>query len=160
MNELRNYHAYMRAARQARMEKTERSVKSPAWMRALQIGIGTVSIVLSLVAIAYPGLAVETAVLVASIILVMLGVEEIIGGIFHYKNQRAAHVGIGILVIIALVIAAIAFPVFFAALVIITLAAVALLFSGTSSILAGVGHKKDAIWSRGANVGVGALAVE
>jgi uncharacterized membrane protein HdeD (DUF308 family) len=93
-----------------------------------------------------------------SIILVMLGVEQIIGGIFHYKNQRAAHVGIGIL-IIALAIAAIAFPVFFAALVIITLAAVALLFSGISSILAGVGHKKDPIWSRGANVGVGALAV-
>jgi hypothetical protein len=33
-------------------------------MRALRIGIGAVSIVLSLVAIAYPGLAVETAVLV------------------------------------------------------------------------------------------------
>jgi hypothetical protein len=49
----------------------------------------------------------------------MLGVEQIIGGIFHYKNQRAAHVGIGILVIIALAVAAMAFPVFFAALVII-----------------------------------------
>jgi hypothetical protein len=56
---------------------------------------------------------------VSIIILVMLGVEQIIGGIFHYKNQRAAHVGIGILVIIALAVAAIAFPVFFAALVII-----------------------------------------
>jgi uncharacterized membrane protein HdeD (DUF308 family) len=68
------------------MEKTERSVRSPALMRALRIGIGAVSIVLSLVAIAYPGLAIETAVLVVSIILVMLGVEQIIGGIFHYKN--------------------------------------------------------------------------
>jgi uncharacterized membrane protein HdeD (DUF308 family) len=140
-------------------KKTERSVRSPpAWMRALRIGIGAVSIVLSLVAIAYPGLAIETAVLVVSIILVMLGVEQIIGGIFHYKNQRAAHVGIGILIIIALAIAAIAFPVF-AVLVIITLAAVALLFSGISSILAGVGHKKDPIWPRAANIGVGALAV-
>jgi uncharacterized membrane protein HdeD (DUF308 family) len=80
----------------------------------------------------------------------MLGVEQIIGGIFHYKNQRAAHVGIGILVI-ALAIVAITFPVF-AALVIITLAAVALLFSGISSILAGVGNKKDPNWSRAANV--------
>jgi uncharacterized membrane protein HdeD (DUF308 family) len=88
----------------------------------------------------------------------MLSVEQIIGGIFHYKNQRAAHVGIGILVIIALAVAAIAFQVF-AALVIITLAAVALLFSGISSILAGVGDKKDPNWSRAANVGVGALAV-
>jgi hypothetical protein len=31
----------------------------------------------------HPGLAIDTAVLVVSIILVMLGVEQIIGGIFH-----------------------------------------------------------------------------
>jgi uncharacterized membrane protein HdeD (DUF308 family) len=64
------------------------------------------------------------------------------------------------ILVIALAVAAIAFPVF-AALVIITLAAVALLFSSISSILAGVGvgHKKDPIRSRAANVGVGALAV-
>jgi uncharacterized membrane protein HdeD (DUF308 family) len=123
-------------------------------MRALRIGIGAVSIALSLVAIVYPGLAVETAVLVISVILLIVGIEQIAGGMFLYRNQRAAHVGIGIiLVIIALAVAALAFPVFFAALVIITLAAVALLlFSGISSILAGVGHKKDPIWSRGATM--------
>jgi uncharacterized membrane protein HdeD (DUF308 family) len=124
-------------------------------MRALRIGIGAVSIALSLVAIVYPGLAVETAVLVISVILLIVGIEQIAGGMFLYRNPRAAHVGIGILVI-ALAVAAIAFRVFFAALVIITLAAVALLFSGISSILAGVEHKKDHIWSWGANVGVGA----
>jgi uncharacterized membrane protein HdeD (DUF308 family) len=134
-------------------KKTERSVRSPAWMRALRIGIGAVSIALSLVAIVYPGLAVETAVLVISVILLIVGIEQIVGGMFLYRNQRAAHVAIGILVIIALAVAAIAFPVFFAALVIITLAAVALLlFSGISSILAGVGHKKDPIRSRGATM--------
>jgi uncharacterized membrane protein HdeD (DUF308 family) len=139
------------------MERTERSVKSPAWMRALRIGIGAVSIALASVAIAYPGLAVETAVVVVSVILLILGVEQIAGGIFLYRNQRAAHIGIGILVI-ALAIAAIAFPVF-AAVVVITLAAVALLFSGISSILAGIGHRRDPSWSRAANIGVGALAV-
>jgi uncharacterized membrane protein HdeD (DUF308 family) len=122
-------------------EKTERSVRSPAWMRALRISIGAVSIALSLVAIVYPGLAVETAVPVISVILLIVGIEQIAGGMFLYRNQRAAHVGIGIFVI-ALAVAAIAFPVFFAAHAIITLAAVALLFSGISSILAGVGHKK------------------
>ncbi len=139
------------------MEKTERSVRSSAWMRALRIGIGAASIALSLVAIAYPGLAIETAVVVVSIILLMLGIEQIAEGLFHYRNQRAAHVGIGALVI-GLAIAAIAFPIF-AALVVMTLAAIALLFSGISSILAGIGNRRDPTWSRTANIGVGALGV-
>lgn len=139
------------------MQKTGRSVRHPEWLRALRIGIGAVSIVLSLVAIAYPGLAIETAVVVISVILLILGFEQIAGGIFHYRNQRAAHVGMGILVM-GLAIAAIAFPVF-AALVVITLAAIALLFSGVSSILAGIGSKKDPNWSRAANIGVGALGM-
>jgi uncharacterized membrane protein HdeD (DUF308 family) len=59
-------------------EKAERSVRSPAWMRALRISIGAVSIALSLVAIVYPGLAVETAVLVISVILPIVGIEQIL----------------------------------------------------------------------------------
>jgi uncharacterized membrane protein HdeD (DUF308 family) len=139
------------------MERTERSVRSPVWMRVLRIDIGAISIALSLVAIAYPALAVEAAVVVVSVILLILGVEQIAGGIVLYRNQRAAHVGIGIL-LIALAIAAIIFPVF-TALVVITLAAIALLFSGISSILAGIGHRRDPSWSRAGNIGVGALAV-
>src|SRR5919202_4416072 len=139
------------------MEKTGQSVNSPNWLRVLRIGIGAISIALSLMAIAYPGLAIETAVIVLSIILLIIGIEQIAGGMFHYRNQRVAHVGIGILVI-GLAIAAIAFPVF-AALVIITLVAVALLFSGISNILAGIGHRSDPGWSRGANIGVGAVCV-
>ena len=81
-------------------------------MRELRIGIGAVSIALSLVAIAYPGLAVETAVLVISVILLIVGIEQIVRGMFLYKYQRAAHVGMGILVI-ALAVAAIAIPVIF-----------------------------------------------
>ena len=139
------------------MEKTGQSVNSPKWLRVLRIGIGAISIALSLMAIAYPGLAIETAVIVLSIVLLIIGIEQIAGGMFHYTNQRVAHVGIGILVI-GLAIAAIAFPVF-AALVIITLVAVALLFSGISNILAGIGHRRDPGWSRAANIGVGAVCV-
>lgn len=92
-------------------------------------------------AIAFPGLAIETVMVVISVILLMFGVEQIAGGIFYYRNQRAAHVGIGVLVI-ALAIATIVFPIF-DALVVITLAAVALLFSGISSILARIGNRRD-----------------
>jgi uncharacterized membrane protein HdeD (DUF308 family) len=59
-------------------EKAERSVRSPAWMRALRISIGAVSIALSLVAIVYLGFAVETAVLVISVILLIVGIEQIL----------------------------------------------------------------------------------
>jgi uncharacterized membrane protein HdeD (DUF308 family) len=123
---------------------------------ALRIGIGAVSIALSLVAIAYPGLAVETAVVVVSVILLIVGIEQIAGGMFLYRSQRATHVGIGVLVI-ALAIATITFPTF--AAIVITLAGVALLFSGISSVLAGIRNKKDPNWSRAANVGVGALVI-
>jgi uncharacterized membrane protein HdeD (DUF308 family) len=49
-------------------------------MRVLWFGIGAVSIILSLVAIAYPGLALEVAILVISIILLIIGIEHIVGG--------------------------------------------------------------------------------
>jgi hypothetical protein len=79
-------------------------------------------------------------------------------GIFLYRKQRAAYVIIGILVIALTAAAAVAFPVF-AALILITLAAVALLFSGISNVLAGLGNRKDSSWARAVNIGVGALAV-
>jgi uncharacterized membrane protein HdeD (DUF308 family) len=139
------------------MERAERSVRPPAWMRMLRIGIGVISIVLSLVAIAYPGLALETAVVVISIILLIIGIEHIAGGILLYRNHRAAHIGIGILVI-ALAGAAVAFPLF-AALVVITLTALALLFSGISNILTGIGNRKDPGWAKAVNIGVGVLGV-
>lgn len=74
-----------------------------------------------------------------------------------YRNHHAAHIGIGILVI-ALAGAAVAFPVF-AALVVITLTALALLFSGISNILTGIGNRKDPGWAKAVNIGVGVLAV-
>jgi uncharacterized membrane protein HdeD (DUF308 family) len=125
------------------MEKAERSIRSPVWMRMLRIGIGAVSIMLSLIAIAYPGLAVETAVIIFSIILIIIGIEHIAGGTMIYQNHGAAHIGIGILVI-ALASAAIVF-LLFAAFVVIALAAAALLFSGISHILMGIG-KKERFW--------------
>jgi uncharacterized membrane protein HdeD (DUF308 family) len=68
------------------MERAECSVRPPAWMRMLRIGIGVISIVLSLVTIAYPGLALETAVVVISIILLIIGIEHIAEGILLYRT--------------------------------------------------------------------------
>lgn len=135
------------------MEKAERSIRSPVWMCMLRIGIGAVSIMLSLIAIAYPGLAVETTVIIISIILIIIGIEHIAGGTMIYQNHRAAHIGIEILVI-ALASAAVAFPLF-AAFVVIALAAAALLFSWISHILMDIGKRSDPGWAKATNIGVG-----
>jgi hypothetical protein len=75
------------------------SVKSPTWVRALQIGIGAIAIGLSLSAIVFPILTVVAAFTAAAIILLLFGIEQVVSGIFLYKRSRFAHIGLGILVI-------------------------------------------------------------
>src|ERR671925_1438033 len=141
-------------------------VKSPAWVRALQIGIGVVAIGLSLSAIIFPVLAVVAAFTAAAIILLLFGIEQVISGVFLYKRSRFAHIGLGILVIILSSIV-MAYPLASATLVVL-LAAVGLLFSGIASIITGLreGENKGensnntgSTGSRALSVGAGALAV-
>lgn len=69
-------------------------------------------------------------------------IEHITAGILLYRNHHAVHIGIGI-VIISLAGTTVAFLVF-ASLIVITLAAVVLLFSGISNILTGIVNRTDA----------------
>src|SRR5918999_603692 len=141
--------------------------KSPTWVRALQIGIGAIAIGLSLSAVMFPVLTVVATFTAAAIILFLFGVEQIVGGIFLYKRSRFAHIGLGILVIILSSIV-MAYPLASAAFVVL-LAAIALLFSGISSIIAGLGgggksEEKDSrntasTGSRALSIGAGALAI-
>jgi uncharacterized membrane protein HdeD (DUF308 family) len=141
--------------------------KSPTWVRALQIGIGIVAIGLSLSAIIFPVLAVVATFTAASIILLLFGIEHVVAGVFLYKHSRFAHIGLGILVIILSSII-MAYPLASAAFVVI-LAAIALLFSGISSIIAGLRGKKEteensrnptsSTGSRALSIAAGALAI-
>jgi uncharacterized membrane protein HdeD (DUF308 family) len=141
--------------------------KSPTWVRALQIGIGAIAIGLSLAAIIFPVLAVVATFTAAAIILLLFGIEQVVAGVFLYKRSRFAHIGLGILVIILSSIV-MAYPLASAALVVL-LAAVALLFSGISSIIAGLRGKsevgrdgsmhKASTGSRALAVAAGALAI-
>jgi uncharacterized membrane protein HdeD (DUF308 family) len=142
------------------------SVKSPTWVRALQIGIGAIAIGLSLSAIIFPVLTVVATFTAAAIILLLFGIEQVVGGIFLYKRSRFAHIGLGILVIILSSIV-MAYPLASAAFVVL-LAAIALLFSGISSIIAGLrggkSEEKDnrnttSTGSRALSIGAGALAI-
>ncbi len=111
-------------------------VKSPAWVRALQIAIGAIAIILSLAAIIYPIITITATFTVAAIVLLLFGIESIAAGIFVYKRGRAAHIGLGILVII-LASLVMAFPLSTAVFVVL-LAGIALMFTGFAGIVAGL----------------------
>jgi uncharacterized membrane protein HdeD (DUF308 family) len=118
-------------------------IKSPAWIRALQIGIGAVAIGLSISAMIYPVIATVTTFVAAAIILFLFGIEQVVTGIFLYKESRVTHIGLGALIII-LASLVMVYPLATATLV-IWLAGLALLFGGIASIISGV-------WSRNRKV--------
>jgi uncharacterized membrane protein HdeD (DUF308 family) len=99
----------------------------------------------------------QAAVVLLSVVLLVVGMELMAGGIFHYRSQRAAQIGIGALVVV-LAGLVIVFPVF-SAFVVIGLVAFALMFSGISSVIDGVGNKRMPGWARAFSIGVGALSI-
>ena len=133
------------------------STKSPGWKRAAQIGLGALAIILSIYAIAFPGITFVTLVWVLALALFIVGIEKIITGIFVPGGSRWATIGLGILVII-LAGLAIAFPAGTSLLLIIFLG-FALMFDGIARIIQGFGDKREKGWVRGFLIGVGILAV-
>ncbi len=133
--------------------------KSPNWLRYVQVGLGAISIILSIVILAFPGIAVYTIIQILSIALLIIGIERIATGIAPLPNRssRIANIGLGALAI-AVALAVISFPVFTAGLL-VTLAAISLLFVGIARIVQGVRNKDAPRWSRGFIVGVGVLSI-
>lgn len=133
------------------------SQKSPGWRRAAQIGLGAIAIILAIIAIAFPGVTVVSIVIILAIVLLIVGIEKVISGIFFEHKSRFAAIGLGILVII-LAIIALAFPVG-ATTVLIFILAFALMFDGFARIIQGFGDRQERGWIRGFYIGVGVLAV-
>lgn len=133
------------------------SQKSPGWRRVAQIGLGAIAIILAIIAIAFPGVTVVSIVIILAIVLLIVGIEKVISGIFFEHKSRFAAIGLGILVII-LAIIALAFPVG-ATTVLIFILAFALMFDGFARIIQGFGDKQERGWIRGFYIGVGVLAV-
>ncbi|MFL6379632.1 MAG: DUF308 domain-containing protein [Nitrososphaeraceae archaeon] len=69
---------------------TFQTATSPGWMRFVQIGLGILAIIVSGVAIAFPGLAFLSIVILISIVLFFVGIEKIISGIFIAHKSRFA----------------------------------------------------------------------
>jgi uncharacterized membrane protein HdeD (DUF308 family) len=83
--------------------------------------------------------------------------ELMAGGIFHYRNKRAIHIGIGALIVV-LAAVVIAFRVF-SGFVVIGFVSFALVFSGISSTIDGIVNKKMPGWARAVSIATGALTI-
>ena len=132
------------------------SKKSPGWVRAVQIGLGVLTIALSIFALAFPATTFISIIWILAVVLFFVGIEEIIVGIFSPRRSRWSSIGLGILVLIFAGIA-MTFPVA-AAITIIVFIAIAFLINGIARIIEGFSGKHSGI-SRAFLIGVGILAI-
>lgn len=132
-------------------------LKAPGWARAAQIGLGALAIILSIVILATPGAVLVSIIWIVGILLLIVGIESVISGIFVKSRSRMASIGLGILVIILSLIV-IAFPAAVGIFLLILLGIV-LLIDGIARLVHGFGDKEHRGWSRGFRIGVGALEI-
>ena len=132
-------------------------LNSPGWKRAVEIGLGVLVIILSVLVLVHPGVTIVSIMYIAGIILIIVGIEKIISGIFVANKSRWGTVGLGVLALIFGSIA-VGYPVHTAVFVIIMLG-IGLLFAGISHVVNGLGNKESPGWARGFSIGAGALAI-
>lgn len=132
------------------------SEKSPGWVRAVQIGLGVLTIALSIFALAFPATTFISIIWILAVVLFFVGIEEIIVGIFSPRRSRWSTIGLGILVLIFAGIA-MSFPVA-TAITIIIFIGIAFLINGIARIIEGFSGKHSGI-SRAFLIGVGILAI-
>ena len=137
----------------------ENKMNSPRWLQFLEVGLGAIAIIITIVTLTYPGLTTQTIIRLVSIVLLIIGFERIAIGIAFpspSKSYRLADIGLGPL-IIALAIVLISFPQS-QSVPQIALGALALLFNGISKIMQGTG-KDIPHWSKVILLGVGTLNI-
>lgn len=136
------------------------SNKFPNWLRPLELGLGSIAIILIVVTLTYPSITTATIIRLVSIVLLLIGIERIVIGIAlptPNKSYKLANIGLGPL-IIALAIVIIFYP---ASHLVppIALGTLALLFNGISKIMQGIIGKENAKWSKAILIGVGTLNI-
>jgi uncharacterized membrane protein HdeD (DUF308 family) len=138
-------------------------VRSPPWLRMLQIVFGSIAVLLSVVVliflVIFPAAAILTIILILSIVFLIVGIERIAIGVSSLsptRKTRTTNIVLGV-VVIAFSIFLMEFPIGTTAFLII-IAALALLLSGIARIIHGI-SKDVSGSSRGLLIGVGALSV-
>ena len=133
------------------------SVKSTNSMRAAQIGLGAIAIILSTLILIHPAASVVSITVTLSVILLVVGIERVLSGILVDNNSRWGSIGLGVLVIILASIF-LSYPVG-TTVFLLLLIAVALLFVGIAGIIRGIADKQGSGWSRVFGVVAGVIAV-
>ena len=137
-------------------------VKTPAWLRVLQISVGAISIILSGYVLAQPGLSIFTAVKILSIVLLFVGIESTTVGTFsHYlrtSSSRFSNIALGasaiaisILVMVLLPPPPLLFSIF--------LGGFAILFNGIGGIMQGMRGHGISRWFTAPLIVVGVLSI-
>ncbi|HEY8522444.1 MAG TPA: DUF308 domain-containing protein [Nitrososphaeraceae archaeon] len=129
--------------------------KSPKWVRATQIVLGAVAILLAIVALTNSGLTI--LLILIAIVLVIAGFEKTITGLFITHNLRYFTIGLGVLTII-LAGFALTYPIA-AARVLLLILGFSLMVDGFSRISDGLTNKSDKRLVRGFTIAVGILAI-
>jgi uncharacterized membrane protein HdeD (DUF308 family) len=129
--------------------------KSPNWVRAAQIILGALAILLAIVALTNSGLTI--LLIFIAIVLVIAGFEKTITGLFIAHNLRFFTIGLGVLTII-LAGVALAYHIA-AARVLLLILGFTLMVDGFSRIADGLTNKSDKRLIRGFTIAVGILAI-
>jgi uncharacterized membrane protein HdeD (DUF308 family) len=136
---------------------TVSETKSPGWLRAAQIGLGVIALIISIYILAYPLMTFVTLVLLLGVILFVVGIERIIQGIVAPGRSRWGTIGLGILVLIISIIV-MAFPTAVGVFLIILLA-IGLLFDGIARVYHGATDRTRSRWSRIFSLVAGAIEI-
>ena len=134
--------------------------KNPTWLRTLDIILGLISVVLSILIFAYQELAILTLIFILSFVLLFLGIARVFGGIFALylsSKIRALNVGIG-LVAIVMAILALIYPDLTTQLLIYIIS-FALLLNGIARLAIGGFAKAFPKWLRGVFIVIGLLTI-
>jgi uncharacterized membrane protein HdeD (DUF308 family) len=132
-------------------------LKSPGWLRAIQIGFGIIIVILSIIVILNPIVGFLSIIWLLGILLFIIGIEMIISHGFTPHRSRFAGIGLGIAVIV-LAIISISFPLI-ASVIVISLLGIALLLSGISKIIHGINDKHNKNWKRGLSIAAGSFSI-
>ena len=129
--------------------------KSLKWVRAVQILLGALAIILAIIALTNSGLTI--LLILIAIVLVITGFEKTITGLFIVHNLRFFTVGLGVLTII-LAGLALTYPIA-AARVLLLILGFSLMVDGFSRLADGLTNKSDKRLVRGFTIAVGILGI-
>ena len=131
--------------------------KSPNWFRGIQIVLGIVILILSILVLINPIFSAILVILILAFMLLLAGIEKAISGFIMHGKDRVVNIGLGIIVI-AISLLAMTYPIG-TSLIVVQVLGIALLVQGIARIISGVRNKNISKWSRGFRVGVGIISI-